>query len=50
MFRPAAVSETSMAGRWPQRRFISNAEILQNIDRDLGAADADRRKDTRYFM
>jgi len=33
-----------MAGRWPQRRFISNAEILQNIDRDLGAADADRRK------
>jgi hypothetical protein len=33
----------------PQRRFISNAEIIQNIDRDLGVTDADRRKDTRYF-
>jgi hypothetical protein len=33
----------------PQRRFISNAEILRSIKSDLANLDVDRKKDTRYF-
>jgi mono/diheme cytochrome c family protein len=33
----------------PERRNISNIEILKSIDHDLASLDPDRQKDTRYF-